>query len=142
MDTFVLKSAQIKREYYIIDANGKPLGRIASRAARILMGKHKPTYTRNLDNGDFVIIVNADKFLLTGRKPKNKIYYHYSGYVGGMHETKFMDMMKKKPLFPLEKAVAGMLPRNKLAKRMIKKLYLYAGSEHNLKNISPKVLEV
>ncbi len=142
MKTFVLKSPQIKREYYIINAEGKPLGRIAALAARILMGKHKPTYTRNLDDGDFVIIVNAGKFLLTGRKPKNKIYYHYSGFVGGMHETTFKDMMKKKPLFPIEKAVKGMLPRNNLAKRMVKKLYLYAGSEHDIKNITAKVLEI
>jgi large subunit ribosomal protein L13 len=142
MKTFVLKSSDIRREYYIIDAEGKPLGRIASRAAQVLAGKHKPTYTRNLDNGDYVIIVNADKFLLTGRKPKNKIYYHYSGYVGGMKESTFKDMMSKKPLFPIERAVSGMLPRNNLAKKMIKKLYLYAGKGHDLKNITPKVLEI
>ncbi len=142
MKTYVLKSPQIKREYYIIDAAGKPLGRIASKAAQILMGKHKPSYTRHLDNGDFVIIVNADKFILTGRKPKNKIYYHYSGYVGGMTEVPFKYMIQKKPLFPLEKAIKGMLPRNKLAKKMVKKLYLFAGAEHDFKNITAKPLEI
>ena len=142
MKTFVLKAPQIKRQYFIIDAAGKPLGRIASRAAQVLMGKHKPTYTKNLDNGDFVIVVNADKFILTGRKPKNKIYYHYSGHVGGMHETTFKDMMNKKPLFPVEKAVKGMLPRNNLAKKMVKKLYLYAGPAHDIKNIKTLPLEI
>jgi large subunit ribosomal protein L13 len=142
MKTFVLKAPQIKRQYFVLDAAGKPLGRVASRAAQVLMGKHKASYTKNLDNGDFVIIVNADKFILTGRKPKTKIYYHYSGYVGGMHDTSFKDMMRKKPLFPIEKAVKGMLPRNNLAKKMAKKLYLYAGPVHDLKNIQTSPLEI
>jgi len=142
MKTYVLKSPEIKREYYLIDAMGKPLGRVASKAAHILMGKHKPTYTSHLDNGDFVIIINADKFLLTGRKPKNKIYYHYSGYVGGMNATPFKEMMAKKPLFPMERAIKGMLPHNKLAKRMIKKLFLYQGSEHDFKKVSLKTIEI
>ncbi len=142
MKTFVLKASEIKRDWYIIDAQGKPLGRVAAKAAQILMGKHKPTYTRHLDDGDFVVIVNAGRFILTGRKSKNKIYYHYSGYVGGMNATPFKDMLLKKPLFPLEKAIKGMLPKNHLAREMFKKLYLFEGSEHKFKNIELKPVEL
>lgn len=142
MKTFVLKSPDIKRNWYIIDAEGKPLGRIAAKTAQVLMGKNKPTYTAHLDDGDFVIIVNAGKFILTGRKSKNKKYYQYSGFVGGMRETPFKDMVQKKPCFPLEKAIRGMLPKNRLAKVMFKKLYLFEGAEHTLKNVDIKPLEI
>ncbi len=142
MKTFSLKASEIKRDWYIIDANNQPLGRIASKAAFVLMGKHKPTYTQHLDNGDYVIIINAEKILLTGRKAKNMKYYHYSGYVGGLREVPFKDMLAKKPLFPLEKAIKGMLPKNHLARDMYKKLYLFEGPEHNLKNKELKPLEI
>ena len=118
MKTFVLKAPDIKRNWYIIDANGKPLGRVAAKAAMILMGKNKATYTPHLDDGDFVVVVNAGKVALTGRKAKNKMYYQYSGFVGGMRETPFKMMMEKHPCFPIEKAVKGMLPKNRLAKVM------------------------
>lgn len=142
MKTFVLKSPDIKRNWYVIDAEGKPLGRVASKAAHVLMGKHKADYTKHLDNGDFVIILNAGKIILTGRKSKNKIYYHYSGFVGGMKETPFLKMMDKNPYFPLEKAIKGMLPKNNLAKKMQKKLYLFEGAEHTFKNVELKPLEI
>jgi large subunit ribosomal protein L13 len=142
MKTFSLKAKEVTRKWYVIDADGIPLGRIASKAATILMGKHKPTYTPHIDNGDFVIIVNAGKFLLTGRKPSTKVYRHYSGYPGGMKETSFKDVMSKSPLFPLEKAIRGMLPKNKLAKKMFSKLHLFEGAEHTFKNVSLENLEV
>ncbi len=142
MKTFVLKAPQIKREWHVIDAAGKPLGRVAAKAAKVLMGKHKATYTAHLDDGDFVIILNAGKIILTGRKMKNKVYHHYSGYVGGMKDTPFLKMLEKKPFFPLHKAVQGMLPKNKLAKVMIKKLYLYEGDQHDFKNVELKPLEI
>ena len=142
MKTFVLKAKDIKREWYLIDAAGKPVGRVAAKAAHILMGKHKPTYTPHLDNGDFVVIINADKAVLTGRKPKTKIYYRYSGYVGGMKSASFIEMMRRNPLYPLKKAIHGMMRKNRLAKQMEKKLYLFAGREHTIKNVSFKQVEL
>lgn len=142
MKTIVLKSPQIKRDWYMIDAEGKPIGRVAAKAARILMGKHKPDYTPHLDTGDNLLIINADKAILTGRKSKNKVYYHYSGYVGGLNGVPYQAMMSKKPTFPMEAAIKGMLPKNNLAKRMIKKLHLVKGATHNLKVKEFKTLEI
>jgi large subunit ribosomal protein L13 len=142
MKTILLKSSEIKREWYLIDAKGKPLGRLASRIAKILMGKHKPAYTPNIDTGDYVVVVNASKVMLTGRKENTKIYYRYSGYVGGMKETVFKDMIKKHPTYPIEKAVKGMLPKNRLAKRMLKKLFLFPEESHNFVNKPLKPLEI
>ncbi|NPV38984.1 LSU ribosomal protein L13p (L13Ae) [Brevinematales bacterium NS] len=142
MKTFVLKAKDIKREWYVIDAAGQPVGRVAAKAAHILMGKHKPTYTPHLDNGDFVVIINAGKVMLTGRKPKTKIYYRYSGYVGGMKEATFLEMIRRNPVYPLQKAIKGMMRKNKLAKKMVKKLYLFPGSEHTLKNVTLKKIEL
>jgi large subunit ribosomal protein L13 len=142
MKTIVVKSPNIKREWYILDAEGKPIGRIAAKVSRILMGKHKTDYTPHLDTGDNVLIINAEKAILTGRKSKNKVYYHYSGYVGGMNDTSYADMMRKKPLFPLEKAIKGMLPKNNLAKKMALKLHLVKGPTHKLKVKDFKTLEI
>jgi len=141
MKTILLTKPNTKRNWYLIDASGKPLGRIASKAAFILMGKHKPDYTPHIDNGDYVVIINAKDLLLTGRKPKTKYYYHYSGYVGGLKATLFTDMIKKKPTFPLETAIKGMLPKNKLAKKMFKKLYLFEGN-HNFKNVQFNIVDL
>lgn len=142
MKTIVLKSPEIKREWYIMDAEGKPIGRVAAKVAKVLMGKHKPDYTPHLDTGDNVLVINADKAILTGRKAKNKVYHQYSGYVGGMNDTPYLDMMRKNPLFPIEKAVKGMLPKNNLAKRMIMKMHLVKGTTHNLKVKNFKTLEI
>lgn len=142
MKTYSLKSKDVSRTWYIIDAEGKPLGRVASKAAFVLMGKNKADYTAHIDNGDFVVIINADKIILTGRKPNTKVYYHHSGYPGGLKETSFKSMMEKKPLFPMEKAIKGMLPKNKLANKMIKKLFLFQGAEHSLKGVNLKELEI
>lgn len=136
MNTFVLKAPEIKRNWFIIDAEGQPLGRVAARAAHILTGKHKPSYTKHLDNGDFVVVVNTSKVILTGRKSKNKNYFHYSGYVGGLRETPFLEMIQKKPNFPIQAAVKGMLPKNNLARKMSKKLYLFDGAEHTFQNVN------
>jgi len=142
MNTFILKAKDVKRDWYVIDAAGIPLGRVASKAATLLMGKNKPTYTRNIDDGDFVIIVNAEKIVLTGRKASNKNYFHYSGYQGGLRVTPFKSMIVKKPTFPLEQAIKGMLPKNILARKMIKKLTLIAGPDHNVKNVTVKNIEI
>ena len=142
MKTYSLKSSEVTRSWYVIDAKGKPLGRVAAKAAFILMGKHKPAYVPHIDNGDFVVILNADKINLTGRKFGTKVYHSHSGYPGGLKTTSFKDMIEKKPLFPLEKAIKGMLPKNRLANKMIKKLYLFQGSEHNFKNVTLKELEI
>jgi large subunit ribosomal protein L13 len=142
MKTYVLKSPEIKRNWYIIDADGKPLGRVAAKTAQILMGKNKPTYTAHLDDGDFVVIINAGKVALTGRKSKTKVYYHYSGFVGGMRDTPFLKMIERHPCFPIEKAVKGMLPKNRLAKVMFKKLHVFESAEHTFKNVDLKPIEI
>jgi large subunit ribosomal protein L13 len=142
MKTYVLKAPEIKRSWYLIDAAGKPLGRVAAKAAHVLMGKNKASYTKHLDNGDFVVIINAEKIILTGRKSKTKVYHHYSGFVGGLRDTPFLEMIAKKPFFPIEQAVKGMLPKNHLARVMAKKLHLFEGPEHTFKNVELKPLEI
>lgn len=142
MKTYSLKSKDVSRTWYVIDAQGKPLGRVAAKAAFILMGKNKPDYTPHIDNGDFVVVINAEKIVLTGRKSNTKLYHRHSGYPGGLTSTPFKEMLEKKPLFPLEKAVKGMLPRNRLAARMIKKLYLFEGPQHTLKGMTLNPLEI
>lgn len=131
MKTVSVKSIDVTRKWYLIDAEGVALGRVAAKAAQLIQGKHKAAYVPHIDNGDFVVIINAEKFLLSGRKPLNKVYRRHSGYPGGMHITKFEDMLDKKPLFPMERAIKGMMPKNKLARKMMKKVYLFEGSEHN-----------
>lgn len=128
--TYSAKANEIDRKWYIIDAAGKSLGRVATEAARLLRGKHKPTFTPNVDTGDNVIILNCKEAVLTGNKLDNKIYRHHSGYIGGMKEIKARDMMNKTPEKAMFLAVKGMLPKNRLGRQMIKKLRVYAGNEH------------
>lgn len=135
------KDAQ-ERKWYVIDAEGKTFGRLASRVAHILKGKHKPTYTPHADMGDFVIVTNIDKVVFTGKKLEDKIYYHYTGYPGGLRETTYGELMEKKPVFAFENAVKGMLPKNSLGRQMIKKLKVYVGPEHNHAAQQPEKLEV
>ena len=141
MGTFMAKPAEIERKWYIIDAAGRPLGRTASEAARILRGKHKPIFTPHIDTGEFVIIINADQAILTGKKLDQKMYYHHSGYPGGLKEVKYKDLMAKKPVLAVEKAVKGMLPHNSLGRATAKKLKVYAGSEHPHAAQKPEIWE-
>ena len=124
------KAPEISRRWLVIDAKGKPLGRIAGEAARILQGKHKATFTPHVDDGDFVVVVNAHQFILTGRKPNTVVYRHHTGFPGGLRELSHKQMMEKKPWFPLEKAVKAMLPKNRLARQMIKKMILVEGPDY------------
>ena len=130
MKTFMPKAADITRKWYVVDAEGLALGRVASQVANILRGKNKPIYTPNVDTGDFVIVINASKVILTGKKLDQKIYYKHSGYVGGLKETKYRKLLAEKPEFALKKAIVGMLPKGPLGRQMAKKLHVYAGAEH------------
>jgi large subunit ribosomal protein L13 len=140
--TFTAKKEEIERDWFVVDAEGQTLGRLASRIAPILKGKHKPTYTPHLDCGDFVIIVNAEKVQVTGRKMDQKIYYRHSGYPGGIKSISLRDQLARYPERVLQAAVRGMLPKNKLGRRMIKKLKVYAGDEHPHQAQQPKPLEL
>jgi large subunit ribosomal protein L13 len=124
------KAADITRKWYVVDAVGLALGRVASQVANILRGKNKPIYTPNVGTGDFVIVINASKVILTGKKLDQKIYYKHSGYVGGLKETKYRKLLAEKPEFAIRKAVVGMLPKGPLGRQMAKKLKVYAGAEH------------
>ena len=130
MKTYSTKAADIKREWHIIDASGKVLGKVATQAAGLLMGKHKPIFTRNLDTGDFVVIINAEKVHLTGNKTKQKTYYRHSGYPGGLKSINVEKMLQTKPTRVIEYAVKGMLPKNRLRASMMKKLRVYVGEVH------------
>lgn len=130
MRTYMAKAQQIERKWYVLDATNKPLGRLATEAARLLKGKHKPTYTPHVDTGDFVIVINADKAILTGKKLDQKIMYKHSGYPGGLKEISYRNLMAEKPERAVEAAVRGMLPKNRLGRKMIKKMKVYAGAEH------------
>jgi large subunit ribosomal protein L13 len=132
----------VERKWYVVDADGMVLGRLASQVANILRGKHKPTYTPHVDTGDNVIIVNADKVVLTGKKLDQKIYYHHSGYVGGLKETKYRKLMQDKPEFVVRKAVVGMLPKNPLGRKMSTKLHIFSGPEHEHEAQQPEVLSL
>ena len=125
MTSYVQKKETVERKWYVIDAEGKPLGRVASKAAHILRGKHKATYTPNIDCGDFIIIINAEKAILTGNKLDNKKYYNHSGYPGGLRERTAREMQEKYPIEMVERAVKGMLPKNRLGRQMYKKLFVY-----------------
>lgn len=142
MNSYVQKKETIKRKWYIIDAEGKPLGRVASKAAHILRGKHKATYTPNIDCGDFIIIVNAEKAILTGNKLDKKMYYNHSGYPGGLRERTAREMQERYPVEMVERAVKGMLPHNRLGRQMYKKLFVYVGSEHPHMAQKPEIMEV
>ena len=141
MKTRSLKAAEIQKEWYIADAKGKTLGRFASEIAKVLRGKHKPTFTPNLDMGDFVIVVNADKVKLSGSKETNKTYFKHSGYIGSTTFTKLDHMRRTHPERIVEKAVWGMLPKNRLGRAIIKHLKVYVGEDHPHSAQQPKTLE-
>ncbi len=130
MKSFVAKPADIERKWYVIDADGQTLGRLATQVAMILRGKHKPTFTPHVDCGDNVIVINAGKVVLTGKKLEQKKYYRYSGYVGGLKETTARDMLEKKPEMMVYEAVKGMMPKNSLGREMLTKLRVYKDAEH------------
>ena len=130
MNTYMANPDKIERKWYVVDAEGQTLGRLASEVAKVLRGKNKPVYTPHVDTGDYVIIVNADKVAVTGKKMDQKIYYHHSEYVGGMKETTLKEMLAKKPERVIELAVKGMLPKGPLGRSMYTKLFVYAGPEH------------
>jgi large subunit ribosomal protein L13 len=142
MKTFNAKKENIVKDWYVIDAEGKILGRLATEIARRLRGKHKPVYTPYVDTGDFVIVVNAGKVKLTGKKLTDKIYYHHSGYPGGLKETPAGKMLQEKPGEVLRLAVRGMLPKNSLGRAMLKKLKIYSGSDHCHEAQCPRVLDL
>ena len=142
MKTFMPKAADITRKWYVVDAEGLALGRVASQVANILRGKNKPIYTPNVDTGDFVIVINAEKVILTGKKLDQKIYYKHSGFVGGLKETKYRKLLAEKPEFALRKAIVGMLPKGPLGRQMAKKLKIYAGAEHEHAAQQPEKLEL
>ena len=134
--TYSAKKSEIESKWYIIDASNKPLGRVATEAAKLLRGKHKPTYTPNIDTGDHVIILNCKNAILTGKKLDQKVYRHHSGYIGGMKEVSARDMMNHSPEKAMMLAIKGMLPKNSLGRQMLRKLRVYSGSEHE--NIAQK----
>ncbi|MCR5528985.1 MAG: 50S ribosomal protein L13 [Saccharofermentans sp.] len=139
MKTFVATSANIERKWLVIDASGKTLGRLATEVAKLLRGKHKPTYTPFADTGDNVIVINASEMVLTGKKLDQKMYRHHSGYAGGLKEIDYKTLMSKNPEKALELAVKGMLPKNSLGRQMFRKLHVYAGAEHDHAAQKPEV---
>ena len=139
MRTFMAKAQEIERKWFVLDAANKPLGRVATEAARLLRGKHKPIFTPNVDTGDFVIIINAGQAVLTGNKLNQKVMYKHSGYPGGLKETPYRRLMAEKPERALEAAVRGMLPKNRLGRKMSKKLKVFAGAEHIHQAQKPEV---
>ena len=130
MNSFVANPAKVERKWYVVDATGLTLGRLASEVAKVLRGKNKPIFTPHIDTGDYVIVINAEKVKVTGKKLDQKIYYHHSDYVGGMKETTLKEMLAKKPEKVIELAVKGMLPKGPLGREMYTKLHVYAGAEH------------
>ena len=137
--THSVKASEIEKKWYVIDAENKPLGRVATEVAKLLKGKHKPTYTTNLDCGDNVIVINSDKIILTGNKLNQKVYRHHSGYIGGMKETSAKDMMEKNPTKAMMLAVKGMLPHTTLGAQMLKKLRVYADDKHENQAQKPEI---
>ncbi|MEZ4358078.1 MAG: 50S ribosomal protein L13 [Eubacteriales bacterium] len=142
MKTYMASANTVKKEWYVVDAEGKVFGRLASQVASILRGKNKPEYTPFVDTGDYVIIVNADKVVFTGKKLDQKVYYSHSGYVGGLKETKYRKLMEEKPEFALYEAIRRMLPKNSLGRKMLKKVHIYRGPEHEHQAQCPKALEI
>ena len=140
MNSFMANPDKIERKWYVVDAEGQTLGRLASEVAKVLRGKNKPVFTPHVDTGDYVIVINAEKIKVTGKKLDQKIYYSHSDYVGGMKETTLREMMNKKPEKVIELAVKGMLPKGPLGRQMIKKLHVYAGAEHGHEAQKPEVL--
>lgn len=142
MKTFSAKPAEVKRDWYVIDAEGKTLGRLASEVAKRLRGKHKPIYTPHVDTGDYIIIVNAAKIVTTGNKLNKKVYHHHTGYIGNLKSETLQEGLERHPEHVLQLAVKGMLPKNALGRAMIKKMKVFAGSEHTHSAQQPKVLEI
>ncbi len=142
MNSYMQKKETVTRNWYLIDAEGKPLGRVASKAAVVLRGKHKPTYTPHVDCGDYVIIVNASKVLLTGNKMEDKKYYNHSQYPGGLRIRTAKEMVERYPEEMVEKAVKGMLPKNRLGRSMYKKLFVYAGENHPHMAQKPEEMDI
>ena len=140
MKTYMANPDKIERKWYVVDAEGQTLGRLAAEVAKVLRGKNKPEFTPHIDTGDNVIVINAEKIKVTGKKLDQKVYYHHSDYVGGMKETTLREMMAKKPEHVIELAVKGMLPKGPLGRTMIKKLHVYAGAEHAHQAQKPEVL--
>ena len=140
MNSYMANPDKVERKWYVVDADGQTLGRLASEIAKVLRGKNKPIYTPHIDTGDYVIVVNADKINVTGKKLDQKVYYHHSDYVGGMKETTLREMLAKKPEKVRELAVKGMLPKGPLGRAMIGKLHVYAGPEHKHEAQKPEVL--
>ena len=142
MKTYMAKAETVERKWYVVDAAGVPLGRVASRVASVLRGKNKPTFTPNVDCGDFVIIINTDKAVLTGKKLENKFYRYHTGYIGGLKEISYKKMMEEKSDLAVYEAVKGMLPKNSLGRAMLKKLKVYKGAEHNHAAQKPEELKL
>ena len=142
MKSYMASPSDVERKWYVVDAEGKTLGRLASEIASVLRGKKKPIYTPHIDTGDYVIVVNAEKIVTTGKKLNQKVYYHHSDYVGGMKETMLKDMLIKKPEFVITHAVKGMLHKGPLGRKMLKKLFVYAGPEHKHAAQKPEALEI
>lgn len=142
MKSFMASPSTVERKWYVVDAEGKTLGRLASEVANVLRGKKKPIYTPHIDTGDYVIVVNAEKVKTTGKKLEQKKYYHHSEYVGGMKEATLKEMMQKKPEFVIIHAVKGMLPKGPLGRQMLTKLHVYAGPEHKHAAQKPEVLDI
>ena len=142
MKTYMAHAETVERKWYVVDASGVTLGRLATRVASVLRGKHKPTYTPNVDTGDFVIIINTDKVVLTGKKLEDKYYRYHSGYIGGLKEIPYKKLMAEKSDLAVYEAVKGMLPKNSLGRVMLKKLRVYKGAEHNHSAQKPEELKV
>ena len=142
MKTFMQKKETVERKWYVVDAEGKTLGRLATKVATVLRGKHKPTYTPYVDCGDYVIVINADKVVLTGNKLEDKMYYNHSGFPGGLRERNAKTMIEKYPEEMVERAIKGMLPHNSLGRAMGKKLFVYAGADHKHEAQKPEVMEI
>jgi large subunit ribosomal protein L13 len=142
MKTFSAKAHEVNRDWYVVDATGKTLGRLASEVARRLRGKHKPVYTPHVDTGDYIIVVNADKVHVTGNKATDKMYHHHTGYIGNLKSASFEKMQAKAPGRVIELAVKGMLPKNSLGRTMYRKLKVYAGPDHRHSAQQPKPLEI
>ena len=142
MKTYMAHAETVERKWYVVDATGLPLGRLATRVASVLRGKHKPPYTPNVDTGDFVIVINTDKVVLTGNKMEDKMYRYHTGYIGNLKEIPYKKLMAEKSDLAVYEAVNGMLPKNSLGRQMLKKLRVYKGAEHNHSAQKPEALKV
>lgn len=140
--TWSPKASEIERHWHVVDADGQILGRLATQVATLLRGKHKPTFTPHMDNGDFVVVVNAEKIRVTGKKPEQKMYYRYSGYPGGLKETSYRLLQQRHPDRIIKFAVKGMLPKNRLGRKLMKKLHIYAGPRHPHQAQQPKLFVI